>query len=271
MAPTDFLRIGPKPEIAVEYAGSGPFVLFMHGVGGNRRNWSDQIAGISGRYRAAAWDARGWGDSDDYDGALRMADICDDIDRVLDRFEVERVHIVGLSMGGFVALEYYARAPGRFRSLTLVDTSATIASDMTLEQRAEFVRLRKTPLLEGKTPKDIAPAMVATLLSPKAGPAVRARLEASISMLHPESYMKAVDMVVDFNRSDVPPTIRVPTLCVVGSDDRLTPPNVMKALADRIPGAEYVEIPDAGHLVNIEAPEAFNRALLAFLDNQPRD
>ena len=104
-------RIGPAPHIAVEHAGSGEFVIFMHGIGGNRRNWYDQIDAFAPHFHAAAWDARGYGDSDDYEGALTFTDYADDLARVLDYFGQSRAHVVGLSMGGRIAMDFAARYP----------------------------------------------------------------------------------------------------------------------------------------------------------------
>ena len=94
----------------------------MHGIGGNRTNWHDQLPAFGARYRAVAWDARGYGLSDDYDGPLSYDDFCGDILRVLDHFGARKAHLVGLSMGGFIAQDFYAHHPERVASLVLADT-----------------------------------------------------------------------------------------------------------------------------------------------------
>ena len=89
-----------SPRIAVDHEGTGPLSIFLHGIGGNRTNWHDQLAVVGAHFHAVAWDARGYGASDDYDGALDFGDFAVDLARVIDHFGVARAHLVGLSMGG---------------------------------------------------------------------------------------------------------------------------------------------------------------------------
>ncbi|WP_376093669.1 alpha/beta fold hydrolase [Roseomonas sp. CCTCC AB2023176] len=260
-------RIGPSPFIAVDHAGKGDLVLFLHGIGGNRTNWHDQIEALSSRYHAAALDARGWGLSDDYDGPLGIDDMADDAVRVMDHLGASSAHVVGLSMGGLVAQHIWYRHPGRVRSLVLCDTSPGLARSQTLEEREEFLRLREEPLLAGKTPADIAPGVARTLIGSKAPPAALQRLTDSLAVLHKESYLKALRAVTFHEVAGDIGTITVPCLLLVGTEDRLTPPRVHEEMRDRIAGARLVVIPDAGHLSNIEAPGPFNAALLDFLSH----
>jgi 3-oxoadipate enol-lactonase len=260
-------KIGPAPRIAVEHAGSGEFVIMMHGIGGNRLNWTDQIAALSSRYHAAAWDARGYGDSDDYEGPLNFGDYADDLVRVLDHFGVRNAHVVGLSMGGRIAMDFAGRHGERLKSLVLCDTHKGFAL-MPEDRKAAFIASRKAPLMAGKEPKDIAEPVARSLVGPKASEEAFMRLVDSMSRLHKESYIKSIEASVRMDpRADLA-SITVPTLVVVGADDKLTPPDVARQIASEIPGAELAVIPDAGHLVNIEQPEAFNAVLLAFLDTQ---
>src|SRR5262245_7941147 len=114
--------IGPAPRIAVEHMGSGPLVVFLHGIGGNRSNWRDQLPVFAERFHAVAWDARGYGDSDDYDGPLSYDDFCCDLVRVLGHFNADRAHLVGLSMCGFIAKDFYGLISTRVGWLVLAYT-----------------------------------------------------------------------------------------------------------------------------------------------------
>src|SRR5690606_35205534 len=111
-----------SPRLAYDAAGRGECVVFLHGIGGNRSNWTGQLAALAPRYRAVAWDARGYGASDDYEGALDFADFSTDLGRLLDHLAAPAAHLVGLSMGGRIALDFYERAPARVKSLVLCDT-----------------------------------------------------------------------------------------------------------------------------------------------------
>ncbi len=264
LAPAKTISIGPRPRLVVEVAGSGPLLLFLHGIGGNRGNWRDQLPVFAAGFTAATWDARGYGDSDDYDGPLDFGDFSADLLRVLAHFGVERAHLCGLSMGGRIAMDFYGRHPARVASLTLCDTQPGLA-EMPEAKRREFVRLRQEPLLAGKQPRDIAPAVAKTLLGAKAPPAVFQRLVDSMAALHTESYLKTIEASFMYPRVPDLERIEVPTHIVVGAEDTLTPPDLARAMAARIPGARLTVIADAGHLSNIENPAAFNDAVLGFL------
>lgn len=257
-------RVGPAPEIAIESAGAGEVVLFMHGIGGNRTNWHGQLEAFSPHYHGVAWDARGYGDSSDYPGPLDFADFASDLLRVLDHLGASRAHLCGLSMGGRIATDFYEKHPERVASLILCDTFPGF-SNLAPDQREAFVRSRKEPLVNGQEPRDIAPAVAKTLVSETAEPAVVRQLEASMCALHKESYIKAIEAMVFYPKSAALETIEVPTLFVVGEHDRLTPPELSKDMAARVTGAELCVIERAGHLTNLERPEAFNRAVLDFL------
>jgi 3-oxoadipate enol-lactonase len=260
---TDF--VPGHPKIAYDHRGTGDVVLFLHGIGGNRTNWRDQLPVFAERYHAVAWDARGYGLSDDYDDALDFGDFARDIVRLLDHLDVARVHIVGLSMGGRIALDFIARFPARVASLTLSGTRASFAQRTEME-REEFLRLRKKPLVEdGKEPRDIAPVVARSLMGKRSTQSHFEQLVESIAALHKESYVKTIEASTYYDRSAALDSIQVPTLLVYGGDDQLNSAALGREIAGQINGARFVEIPEAGHLCNIEAPEEFNDALLRFL------
>ena len=264
MTETSVEKIGPAPRIAVEHAGSGDLVIFLHGIGGNRRNWVTQLPAFAKSCKAVAWDARGYGDSDDYEGPLDFHSYADDVVRVFDHFGVARGTIVGLSMGGRIAMDFAARYPHRLKSLVLCDTHKGFAG-FSEEKKAAFIAARKEPLISGKEPKDIAAPVAKTLIGPKASMEAFDALVDSMTRLHKESYIKSIEATVRMDvRSDLR-NIKVPTLVVVGSADRLTTVEMAQEITSEIPGAELAVIADAGHLVNIEEPEEFNRVVLAFL------
>jgi len=257
-------NVAGAPRIATDHVGSGPLVLFMHGIGGNRTNWHDQLGVFGEKFQAASWDARGYGGSDDYEGPLVFADFSRDVIRVLDHFKSARAHLVGLSMGGLIAFDFHATYPERVASLTICDSMPEMTG-LSEAGRREFIRIRQEPLLNGKEPRDIAPIVAKTLVGKSAKPGSFERLVASMSALHKDSYLKTIVATTNYARSLELEKIRVPTHIVVGDEDTLTPPALSRAMASRIPGARLTVIAGAGHLSNIEQPEAFNAATLAFL------
>jgi 3-oxoadipate enol-lactonase len=257
-------RLPGPPSLALELEGDGPFVLFMHGIGGNRRNWRRQLAAFGSRFACAAWDARGYGDSDDYDGPLAFDDFVLDVRRVLDHVGVARGHLVGLSMGGRIAMRTALLHPDRVASLTLVDTHEGFAA-FSPEQRRAFVDSRRAPLLAGKEPKDIAEPVARSLIGPHATPDQLQELIDSIALLHKSSYIKSLQATVDQVDVGEISAIRAPAHFIVGADDRLTPPAMHHAMAQKLGGAPVSVLPRAGHLSNIENPQAFNAAAQAWL------
>jgi 3-oxoadipate enol-lactonase len=260
---TDYLP--GKPRIAFDHAGEGPLLVFLHGIGGNRTNWHDQLPFFAKDFHAVSWDARGYGLSDDYDGPLDFGDFAADLARLLDHLRAERAHLCGLSMGGRILQDFYPRHAQRVATLVLCDTFPGFDSSFTPEKRAEFIRLRKEPLEQGKEPKDIAPVVARTLIGPKSPPAAFDRLVASMTALHKQSYIKTIEATANYDRTADLPRIAVPTLLVFGSDDTLTPPSIGQSMAAQIKGSELVIIADAGHLPNIEAPDKFNTVVHEFL------
>ncbi|MBB3176973.1 alpha/beta fold hydrolase [Variovorax sp. Sphag1AA] len=257
-------RIPGTPSLAVDLAGAGPLALFMHGIGGNRTNWREQLPAFAPHFSCVALDARGYGGSDDYEDALAFDDFVNDVLRVLDHFSVERAHLVGLSMGGRIAMRTALLHPDRIATLTLLDTHEGFEA-FSPEQRQAFVDSRRAPLLAGKEPSDIADAVARSLVGPKATQAQLQQLIDSIAALHKESYIKSLQATVDQVVLGDISQIRAPAHFVVGADDRLTPVAMHHEMAAKLGGAPVTVLPDAGHLSNIENAPAFNEAALAWL------
>lgn len=257
--------VGPSPRLAVEWTGSGPLVLFLHGIGGNRTTWEAQLQAVGTQFLAAAWDARGYLDSEDYDGPLQFEHFADDVRRVLDAFGAERAHIVGLSMGGRIALNFIERYPRCVASLVLADTSAGSEVQASPAKVEEFLRLRKRPLLEGKSLADIAPSVAKTLVGPHCSDEALQKVIASLSALHRESYLKTLDTVTRFTRFPDLEKVSVPTLVLAGEHDPIATPQHAAKMARRLPRGSFLQLDGVGHTSNLEDPAVFNAALLPFL------
>jgi len=229
-------------------------VLFLHGIGGHRHHWSSQLKFFSEKYQAAAWDARGYGDSDDYEGPLQFDHFTGDVLRVAEHLRASSFHLVGLSMGGRIARNVALHHPAWLRSLTLADTSPGFDA-LSPEQVTRFVSERKA-----RTPETLRRLLGK---NPRAE-AYQALLE-SFAATHPESYIKTIEASVAHDRAAPLEQIRVPTLVITGTEDQVYPPAMAHDMARRIPGARLVEIEGAGHMSNLEQPERFNRALMDFL------
>ena len=259
--------VGGLSRVAIERQGEGPLVLFLHGVGGNRSNWSAQLGPVAAAgFTAAAWDAPGYGESDPLDGTPDFPRFADRAAALIGELGHAAAHIVGLSMGGRTALDLYARYPTRVSSLTLADTSAGSAAVNDPARAAAMLEARRRLLIdEGKSPADIAESLIAPIAGPQISTEARTALIASHAALSVPGYLWALEAVTRF--TDFPPweSIAVPTQIIVGEHDRLATPDFAAEVTSRISGAALTVIAGAGHVSNIEAPDAFNAALIGFL------
>jgi len=247
--------VGPAPRLAVSVAGAGHLVLLLHGIRGNRGNWSPQLAAFAGRFKVAAWDARGFGDSDDYEGWLQFEHLIGDVLRVAQHFRADRMHLVGLAMGGRIARHVALRHPERLLSLTMISTNPGFDA-LSVDEVRRFVTERRTR----------TPATVAALLGSRAVPGALAEVERSVAQLREHSYLKILEASVAQDRAAPIEQIRVPTLVISGEEDRVLPVALARETARRIPGAELVTLPGVGHFPNLEQPERFNEIVLSFLE-----
>jgi len=256
--------VGPAPRLALSVAGGGPLVVCLHGIGGHRQHWDDQLREFGAHFTAAAWDARGYGDSDDYAGPLAFADFSADLLRVLDHFGAARAHLVGLSLGGRIARDFALRHPARVATLVLANTSAGFDTLTPAEVEA-FIRGRRGPLEAGRTPAELAHELARNLVSPAAVPGAYERLVAAMAALRKDAYLKTVEASTREDRGARIEAISAPTLVVTSDGDRLYSAALAEAMTRRIPGARLALIRGAGHLSNLEQPAAFNAAVLDFL------
>lgn len=257
--------VGSSPTISVDVAGQGETVFFLHGIGGNRTNWSDNILSLAPDFRAMAWDARGYGNSEDYEGPLTFDLFVDDLMRVFDHFGIGKVHLVGLSMGAAIAAYVHSKRPDTIASLTLCDTDMGF-NRYSQEERNEFSRLRREPLSTGVKTHEIADDVARALIGLPENEGVLRRLRDSMRQVRPASYIKAFDaLVAREDDTDLYVDIRVPLLLIVGALDRVTPPPLVREIGAHVPHAQLHVVERAGHLPNIEAPEAFDRVLRDFL------
>ena len=256
-----------SPRISVASSGVGEALMFLHGLGSTKENWGPQLIHFGQTHRAMAWDAPGYGESDDHEGELVFArDFVGALLSTLDLLGVDRVHLAGLSMGGMIAQCFYFAYPHRVASLVLADTFPSFRA-LGEEAVEGFLSARIEPLMNGATPADLAPASADSLLAPDAPERARTLLLESLSKLRTDSYVKTARALAAQDAVGELEDIAVPTLVLSGALDRLTPVPLVRAMAERIPGAQWVIIPGAGHISNLESPERFNRALSRFLSN----
>ncbi len=249
--------------LAYDDAGSGDPIVLLHAFPLSRAMWRDLQSALAPNYRVIAPDMRGLGASGQASSASTQ-EMADDVAALLDALDIEQAVLIGLSMGGYVALDFTRRYRRRVRGLILADTRAT---PDTIEGRESREALAQKVLREGSAA--IAEQMLPDLLAASTHankPEVVAQVRALIEQNTPAGIATASRGMAE--RTDSRPFVpmfEVPALVIVGADDALTPPKQAEALAAALPQGQLAIIPEAGHLANIENASAFNAAVHAFL------
>lgn len=223
-----------------------------------------QVPAFEKRYRVILIDLPGHGCSPLPGRRPTVEAMADAVGATLDSLDVARAHAVGLSLGGCVALAFALRAPGRVRSLTLVNAFARLRPAGLRGAWRMAVRLA----LLTAAPMTVVAAHVARNLFPR--PEQRdlyAAAVASLSRTPRAGYIAAVRALACFDARDQLAFLRCPTLIVAGAMDRTVPLEAQRALAHAIPGARLTVVPDSRHATPHDQPDLFARLVLAFLES----
>lgn len=247
--------------LAYQSNGAGTLAVFVHGFPLDHRLWLDQLAALGDLRHCVAPDLLGSGKSDPFvSGALAMEKLAEDVAELIEHLGHESADVVSLSMGGYAALALWERHPEKIRSLVLMDTRSGADSEAGRAGRRETAER-----VADEGSGFLTANLLKALLAPGSSLGARIRLRSMIEATAPETIVAHLEgMARRPDRTDLLPSINVPTLVAVGEDDGLTPPDVAEHMAGLIPGAELVVIPGAGHLPPIEQPEAVNQALRGF-------
>ena len=249
-------------RLHIRQEGNGPVALFVHGFPLDSTMWIEQLAELSDLRRCVAVDLRGFGRSSPVNGdPLTMEQHADDLAAVLDLVSEEKADVIGLSMGGYVAMAFAESYPQRLRSLALIDTRSGADSD---EGKAGRDAAAANLVEEGR--QAMAASMQAGLLAPSASLQARARVRSMVEGCPYETIVGCLEGMRDRpDRTQVLESVAVPAAVIVGEQDSVTPPAESKAMASVLPDATMTVVPGAGHLSPIEQPVAVNAALRRLL------
>ncbi len=249
-------------QINYEVEGKGPWLVFSHSLACTTAMWNEQIVAFKDRYTCVRFDTRGHGNSDAPSGAYTLDQMADDLHGLLVALKINNPHYVGLSMGGMIGMTYALKYPGTLRTLVLCDTSSRIAPEaMALwEDRIKSALERgMQPLLEGTLKRWFTESYLATR-NPVLDRVTEMILQTPIA-----GYAGCCHAIPQINLTHRLQEIKTPIQIIVGEQDAGTPVAMSRAIHEAAPGSELVILPNASHLSNLEQPEAFNKALEAFL------
>lgn len=245
--------------------GRGDSVVFLHGFPLDRRIWQAQLAALSDHHRVLAPDFTGFGRSVNNE-PFTIESLASNIHTFVEQLGAKPCVLVGLSMGGYVALAYAKHYPDDLRGLILVDTKAEADNVQQKEGRAKMIELAKSQgamaVAEQMMPKMLAPG------TQQSRPEVVKSLRRIMEDCNPQTIQYALAAMRDRpDRSGELASIKVPTLVIVGEADAITPPEGAEKMAGAIPGAKLEIIRGAGHMSPMEQPEQVSHAMQRFLSS----
>ncbi|MEO5808562.1 MAG: alpha/beta fold hydrolase [Sphingomicrobium sp.] len=232
-------------------------IIFLHGVGSDKSVWIRQLDHFGPDRRAVAFDFPGYGDSEARHQAGRD-DVAAIIVEAIAGLGLDRVHVCGLSLGGVIAIALHHRAPDRCASLILADSFARHPDGQAIYDRSVAAS-------KSMTMRELAEARAPALLGSAAGDELRAEVIETMSGIDPAAYRQGAEAVWLADQRKRAAAINGPTLVVCGDEDRITPPLLSEELVQLVPGAKLAMIHGAGHLPNIEQPDAFNSTVDKFI------
>jgi 3-oxoadipate enol-lactonase len=241
---------------------AAPVVVLSHSLSSNLLMWNPQIDALNPYFLVLRYDTRGHGASDAPPGSYTLELLAEDVIGLLDALGLDRVHFVGLSMGGMIGQCLVLNHPHRLKSLVLCDTASVVPEEAqpVWQERLDKVRKKGMKALSEETiERWFTPAFL------RRNPPMVKLIREQILATPVAGYTGCAEAIRRLNYMDRIAGIKTPTLIMVGEDDPGTPVSASKAMHERIAGSKLAVLPSARHLSNVEQTEAFNAALLEFL------
>ena len=257
-----------ETTIYYEIHGQGPPLVMIRGLGGNADHWYAQIPAFEKEFTVITFDNRGMGRSRYSGGEFTILKMAEDTIGLMDALQLEKAHVMGLSMGGMIAQELAATFPERVRSLVLVATHCGGTQKADPDPRVVEVLKNMIYVASDEAKKEAASILFApeTL---EQRPELAEEFTAA-SLRYPAGKEILIEQWHAVGKHDVHDrlgNITAPTLVLTGDVDVLVPVENAKIIADRIPGARHLIIPGGGHQILNEQAEACNRVILDFISN----
>jgi pimeloyl-ACP methyl ester carboxylesterase len=245
-------------------AGSGPnTIVLLHGIGSRAFSWATQLDRWSDRFRILAWDAPGYGNSEDLPNQEPDAnDYADALADFLDALELERPLLVGHSLGALIAGTFASRFSSKAAALVLLSVACGYGHLSLVDRERRFAP--RAGDLRALGAEGLASRRSAALLSDNATPEQVARVGDAMKTVRESGYLAALRMLTNADLFAVAPKIALPALVACGSEDAVTPPDQNRRVAQAVPGAAFALVEGAGHALYVERPDELDRVVLPF-------
>lgn len=243
---------------------SGPVVCFTHSLASDGGMWAEQLPPLlAAGYRVLRLDMRGHGGSDPVPGPYSMSALAGDVAIAIDALGLDRVHHIGLSIGGMIGQALAIEHGAKLKSQMLCDTLPGTLPDAKAAWAPRIEAVTSANSLAG-----IADATLDRWFTPAFKPKQPRRwkeIRDTVAATTPAGFLGCAAAILDFDFVPKLPSLKIPTLVVCGGEDPGTPPAQNKRIAELVPGGRYEEIANARHFPNVERTEAFNKIMLEWL------
>jgi pimeloyl-ACP methyl ester carboxylesterase len=242
-----------------------PTILFVHAFPHDHRMWNKQVNALSREFCVITYDVRGFGESSIENGQFTMEMYVDDLINIVDEIGGGKPILAGLSMGGYISLRVLEKASEKFSGAVLMDTRSEADDNAGKLKRANAIKeISENGIIDFAT--EFVKGCVSDETLNGGTPAFNQALEIAKSQDPVGVKGALLAMVSRTDTTDGLTELNIPVLVLVGEHDKLTPPETMKAMADKIPDSHFMVIPNAGHLSNMENPGEVNAAILKFAE-----
>jgi len=266
MKPTvQSIDTGPL-RLCVAQAGTGPALLFLHGLGWDHQLWEGAFQRYSQHFRVIAGDTRGHGRSDKSPGPYTIRNCAEDWLRVCDRLRLDHVTLIGFSQGGMIAMQMAVLQPDRIAGLVLACTTCCNPPDVDANMR------QRIELMEQMGPLAAAKLASKSIFSPGFIQQNPDYVDAFVTQRAAADQTALKHAMLAASGFDICRQLRSlaqPSLVMAGAGDRLTPPAIALQIHHHLPNSDFVTIPNTGHMIPVEQPQAFYQNLDAFLLESP--
>lgn len=239
-------------------------ILFVHGYPYDHKMWDNQVNELGKNYYCVTYDIKGLGRSSPSDGQFTIESFVDDLEKIIDELDLDKPILCGLSMGGYISLRAVERMENKFSGLILCDTKSSADDDAGKLKRAAGIKA-----INDEGTDKFVEQFVRNCFAEKF---IKEKETEYLDVLNRSKQNSAVGlkgcllaMAARTDTTDYLPKISIPTLIICGKEDKLTPSNVMKTMAEQIKNSNFVLIENAGHMTPIEKPAEVNKAMKEFL------